>query len=209
MKNKIDWKLYLVTDVEYTGAGDLPAKTQAAVQSGVTLVQLRAKKTELRKFLQVANTLLEILDPLEIPLIINDRLDVALACDAAGVHLGQNDMPLAIARRILGEEKIIGVSVNNVPQAIAAQVGGADYVAASPVFYTASKKDLDPELGLAGIKELRAKIDLPIIAIGGINTKNAADVMAAGADGLAVISAILGADNISQATQEILKTIDY
>jgi len=198
-----------VADVEYTGAADLPAKTQTAAHSGITLVQLRAKKTVLREFLELADSLQKILNPLDIPLIINDRLDVALACNAAGVHLGQNDMPLDIARRILGEEKIIGISANNVQQAVAAQAGGADYVAASPIFYTDSKKDLDPELGLAGLKDIRAKIDLPLIAIGGIDSDNAAEIKGGGADGLAVISAILGADNISQATQALLKTIGY
>ncbi len=117
-------------------------------------------------------------------------------------------MPLSQAREILGNDKIIGISVNTVKQALKAEKGGADYLGASPLFYTDSKKDLDLELGLKGLQEMRKQVKIPILAIGGINSANASEVMAAGADGIAVISAILGADDISRATQKLLKAVN-
>jgi thiamine-phosphate pyrophosphorylase len=203
-----DWRLYLVADVDFAGEIDLVAKTWEAVRAGVNVVQLRAKSLEPLAFLETSFRMAEMLKPRGIPLIINDRVDIARACKAEGVHLGQSDMPLEEARGLLGPEAVIGVSVCNVTQARHAEAGGADYIAASPVFPTASKTDLDPALGLQGLRALREAVSLPIIAIGGINADNAAQVIGAGASGLAVISAILGADDAGPAARALLRAID-
>ncbi len=202
-----NWKLCLVADADFTTAKDLPALTLQAVMSGASIVQLRAKNLYAVEFLDLALRIAKRLGPHNIPFIINDKVDIAQACKADGVHLGQKDMPLYQAREILGNNKIIGISVNTVEEAIKAETEGADYLGASPLFYTDSKKDLDPELGLKGLQEMRKQVKIPILAIGGINSSNASEVMAAGADGIAVISAILGANDISQATQKLLKAV--
>ena len=203
----INWKLCLVADADFTAGKDLPALTLEAIKAGASMIQLRAKNLNAREFLDLAFRIFNILGPYNIPFIINDKVDIAQACKADGVHLGQKDMPLSQARKILGNNKFIGISVNTVKEAIKAETEGANYLGASPLFYTDSKKDLDPELGLKGLQEMRKQVELPILAIGGINSSNASEVMAAGADGIAVISAILGADNISLATQKLLKAV--
>jgi thiamine-phosphate pyrophosphorylase len=188
-----DWKLYLVADVDFAEGRDLVAMTWEAVRAGVNLVQLRAKNLEMLPFIELSFRMVEMLKPREVPLIINDRVDIALACGADGVHLGQSDIPPSEARAALGPDALIGISANTVEQAAAAESCGADYIGASPVFWTDSKPDLDPELGLAGLRAMRKAVSIPIVAIGGINAENAAAVIEAGADGVAVISAILGA----------------
>ncbi len=203
----INWKLCLVADADFTAGKDLPALTLEAIKAGASMIQLRAKNLNARDFLDLAFRIFNILDPYNIPFIINDKVDIAQACKADGVHLGQKDMPLSQARKILGNNKIIGISVNTVKEAIKAETEGANYLGASPLFYTDSKKDLDPELGLKGLQKMREQVKIPILAIGGINFSNASEVMAAGADGIAVISAILGADNISLSTQKLLKAV--
>jgi len=196
-----------VADADFTAGKDLPALTLEAVKAGASIIQLRAKNLDAGEFLDLAFRMSNILVPHNTPFIINDKVDIAQTCKADGVHLGQKDMPLSQAREILGNDKIIGISVNTVKQAIKAETAGADYLGASPLFYTDSKKDLDHELGLKGLQEMRKQVKIPILAIGGINSFNASEVMAAGADGIAVISAILGADDISRATQKLLKVI--
>lgn len=203
----IDWRLCLVADAEAAEGGNIPALIKEAVDAGVTLVQLRGKKSSLREFLGLALETSEILKKKKIPLIINDRVDIALSCRASGVHLGQNDLPLPFARKILGKGKWIGITVNTVREAVEAEAEGADYLGVGPVFFTPTKKELRPLLGLAGLKAIRDKVRIPILAIGGINAANAREVMAAGADGLAVISAILGAEDVSRATRELIKAI--
>ncbi len=196
-----------MADADFTAGKDLPALTLKAVKAGASIIQLRAKNLDAGEFLDLALRMSNILGPHNIPFIINDKVDIAQACKADGVHLGQKDMPLSQARKILGNDKIIGISVNTVEEAIKAETEGADYLGASPLFYTDSKKDLDPELGLKGLQEMCKQVNIPILAIGGINSSNASEVMAAGADGIAVISAILGADDISLSTQRLLKAV--
>jgi len=203
-----NWKLCLVADADFTAGKDLPALTLEAIKAGASMIQLRAKNLDAGEFLDLALRISNILGPHNIPFIINDKVDISKACKADGVHLGQKDMSLSQARKILGNDKIIGISVNTVKQALKAEKEGADYLGASPLFYTDSKKDLDPELGLKGLQEMRKQVKIPILAIGGINSDNASEVMAAGADGIAVISAILGSDNISRATQKLLKAVN-
>lgn len=204
----IDWKLCLVADAEAAQGRDLPNLIEKAVDSGVTLVQLRAKGLQTREFLQLGQQTEKLLKAKRIPLIINDRIDIALACGADGVHLGQDDLPLSCARKILGERKCIGISVNTLKEAEEAEKGGADYLGVGPVYDTPSKRDLKAILGPSGLKAIREKVKIPILAIGGINAENVMEVISAGVDGIAVISALMGAEDISEATKELIQKIN-
>lgn len=203
----IDWTLCLIADTEFASGRDIIRLTDAAVKEGVTLVQLRAKNLPARDFLHLALKLSEKLRRKKTPLIINDRVDIAFSCGAAGVHLGQDDLPLPYARKILGRHKLIGISVNTAEEAQSAEEEGADYLGVGPVYFTPTKKSGKPSLRLEGLRAIREKVRIPILAIGGINHKNASDVIACGADGIAVISAIWGAKNIRQATKELLAAV--
>lgn len=206
---KFDWKLCLVADAEIVGERDVFSSIIEAVEAGVTLVQLRAKKLKTREFLEMSLKVTEILRLKNIPLIINDRVDIALSCGADGVHLGQHDLPVPIARNILGRNKVIGFSVNTAKEAIKAEEQGADYLGVGPIFFTQTKEDLRPLLGLKGFRDIRKKANLPILAIGGINAENAKELIEAGADGVAVVSAILMAEDIRQATRELKEAIEH
>lgn len=190
---KPDYSLYLVTDRELSSGRTTVLVVEEAVAGGVTCVQLREKKCSTRKFVEEGLALQKLLQPRDIPLIINDRLDVAMAVGASGVHLGQDDMMLADARRILGPNYIIGISVGSIRDARQAAAAGADYLGVSPVFATPTKTDTAPPLGLEGLQAIRQAVNLPLVAIGGIHLRNCAAVMAAGADGLAVVSALVSA----------------
>ena len=203
----IDWTLCLIADVEFASGRDIIRLTDEAVEEGVTLVQLRAKNLPARDFLHLALKLSEKLRRKKTPFIINDRVDIAFSCGAAGVHLGQDDLPLPYARKILGRDKLIGISVNTAEEAQSAEEGGADYLGVGPVYFTPTKKNGKPSLGLEGLRAIREKVRIPILAVGGINHKNASNVMGCGADGIAVISAIWGAKNIRQGTKELLAAI--
>lgn len=202
---KIDWSLYLVADTEFAAGKNLVHLVSEAVLGGVTIVQLRAKDLGTRDFLELALNMSEKLGKTGIPLLINDRVDIALACGAAGVHLGQDDMPLPDARRLLGPDKTIGISVNTLDEAAEAERLGADYLGLGPIYGTSTKQTVLPVLGPEGIQRLRRQIRIPMVAIGGINAGNAGAVKKAGADGIAVVSAILGARDARQAAAELLK----
>ncbi|MBV5319052.1 MAG: thiamine phosphate synthase [Desulfobulbaceae bacterium] len=191
----VDYSLYLVTDRGLSLGRATVNIVRAAIAGGVTCVQLREKHADTRAFLEEARALKELLVALEasIPLLINDRLDVALAIGADGVHLGQSDMPLADARRLLGDTMLIGISAESLEDAVRAEAEGADYIGISPVFTTSTKADIAPPLGLEGIRRIRAAVSLPLVAIGGIHQENAGAVIRAGADGVAVVSAIVSA----------------
>jgi thiamine-phosphate pyrophosphorylase len=204
---KIDLSLYLVADAEHAAGRDLVRLVSEAVLGGVTIIQLRAKGSGTREFLGLATRMAAALKSGSIPLIINDRVDIALACGADGVHLGQDDMPLGKARELLGSTKIIGVSANTLKEAREAERFGADYIGLGPVYATASKDTDLPVLGPEGIRRMRQKLDIPIIAIGGIDAGNAADVMNAGAAGIAVVSAILGAPDARKAAADLKKKV--
>ncbi len=203
----LDYSLYFIADAELAGDRDLLAIVRAAVRGGVTLVQLRGKNLPFREFLGLSTKTARILVEAGIPLLINDRLDIALACDAEGVHLGQEDMPLPYARKMLGPDKILGFSVNSLEEARGAEREGTDYVGVGPVYATSTKETDLPVLGPQGIRNIKDKIKIPVIAIGGINAENAAAVVEAGADGIAVISAIMGASNIENAARELKNII--
>ena len=201
----IDYALYLVADADFASGRELPALVAAAVAGGVTVVQLRAKGLAGGAFVELGMEIARTLAGTGIPFIINDRLDVALACGAAGVHLGQDDLSVPLARRILGPGGTIGVSVNTPEEAKRAEQEGADYVGAGPAYATATKETGRPELGPEGVGRIKRAVGIPVVAIGGIGAGNAAAIAGAGADGIAVISAILGAPDARRAAEELRK----
>ncbi|MEM7656517.1 MAG: thiamine phosphate synthase [Bacteroidota bacterium] len=193
--NPADLLLYLVTDPRMTLGRDLIDVVEAAVKGGVSMVQLREKEATTRDFLAQAQRLKKVLAPYQVPLLINDRLDIALAVDAEGVHVGQSDMPVELAREMLGPDKIIGLSVENLAQATAANSLDIDYIGLSPVFSTQTKANIAPPLGLEGVEAIKKVSRFPSVGIGGINLQNAASIIQAGADGVAVVSYLMLADD--------------
>lgn len=204
----IDYSLYLVTDRSLSKGRPTSEIVAGAVAGGVTCVQLREKQCRTREFVDEALALKPLLKDCNIPLIINDRLDVALAVEADGVHLGQDDMPITMARAIAGSSLIIGISAESTEDALRAEQEGADYIGISPVFATPTKTDTGPPLGLDGVRKIREVVDIPLVGIGGINELNAAEVIAAGADGIAVVSAIVSADDPAAATRTLKSLVD-
>ena len=186
---------YFITDSGLSRAGNISDVKQAEACS-VCAVQYRNKNAETREMYIEAVRLREICR--NALFLINDRIDIALAVDADGVHLGQSDMPYSAARKMLGPEKIIGITVHNLAEAIAAQRSGADYLGVSPIFQTATKSDAGKPAGIALIEEIRAQVDIPLIAIGGINLANAPEVVRAGADGLCAISAVVAKKDVGR-----------
>jgi thiamine-phosphate pyrophosphorylase len=204
---RIDYSLYLVTDRELSRGRTTLEIVEAAVSGGVTCVQLREKTATTHRFIREALTIRDHLRAVNVPLIINDRLDVALAVGADGIHLGRNDMPLAMARSVVDNRMIIGISVESVADALAAEKGGADYLGISPIFATPTKTDTALPLGVAGLRAIRQAVGLPLVAIGGLNAGNAADIIRKGADGVAVVSAIVGADDPERAARRLKNVI--
>ena len=198
-------RLYLVTDRPLSLGRDLDWIVAEAVRGGTTMVQLREKEADTRDFVALGLKLKELLTPLGIPLLINDRIDVALAVDADGVHIGQSDMPYAIARRLLGPDRIIGLSVETMDEVAEANALDVDYVAVSPVYGTPTKTDTAEPFGLEGLRKAAALSRHPVVAIGGMNERTAADVFAAGADGIAVVSAIRSAPDPCAAARRLLE----
>lgn len=204
---RIDFTLYLVTDRALARGRTTVDVVREAVAGGVTCVQLREKASGTREFLEEARAVQAALRGTGVPLIVNDRVDVALAVGADGVHLGQRDMAIADARRLGSPSWIIGVSAESVADAIRAEQEGADYVGVSPVFATPTKTDHAPPLGLEGLRAIRAAATVPLVAIGGIHAGNAREVIRAGADGLAVVSAIVSADSPREAAAVLRREI--
>ena len=201
-------KLYLVTDRELSLGRSLEEVVSEAVQGGVTVVQLREKEASTGEFIELARRLMKLLKPLRIPLIINDRVDVALAVDADGVHIGQSDMSYEDARRLLGPDKIIGLSVESFEDIEAANALDVDYIGISPVYGTPTKTDTAEPFGLEGLRKAVQMSAHPTVAIGGMNALTIGEVMAAGTDGVAVVSAICSAENIRKATTELRAIVE-
>ena len=201
-------KLYLVTDRELSLGRSLEEVVSEAVQGGVTVVQLREKEASTGEFIELARRLMKLLKPLRIPLIINDRVDVALAVDADGVHIGQSDMSYEDARRLLGPDKIIGLSVESFEDIEAANALDVDYIGISPVYGTPTKTDTSEPFGLEGLRKAVKMSVHPTVAIGGMNASTIGEVMAAGTDGVAVVSAICSAENIRKATSELRAIVE-
>ncbi|MBN1609303.1 MAG: thiamine phosphate synthase [Polyangiaceae bacterium] len=203
----VDYSLYLVTDRPLAGGRSLVDVVRRAVMGGVRAVQVREKDASVREYLAFLQDVKAVLEPLKVPLFVNDRVDVALASDAAGVHVGQQDMPCADVRRLVGPSHIIGVSISTPEEAAQAEAEGADYLAVSPVFVTPTKTDTPQATGLEGLGAIREATRLPLVAIGGIHVGNAASVVAAGADGVAVVSAIMAAEDPEAASRELLAEV--
>ena len=195
--------LYVITDE--TLAGGLPHAgiARCAVEGGADAVQLRDKTLSCRDLVRVGREISAITKPAGVIFIVNDRLDVALSCGADGVHLGQGDISLDVARQLAPVGFIIGISVGSVEEARSAEAEGADYVALSPTFDTGSKPDAGPGLGLERLRKIRAAVRIPVIAIGGIGPGNVKEVILAGADGVAVISAVVSAPDITAAARAL------
>lgn len=200
-------KLYLVTNRGLSLGRSLEEVVSEAVAGGVTMVQLREKDTSTGEFIRLACKLTDLLRPLGIPLIINDRVDVALAADADGVHIGQSDMPYEIARKLLGPDKIIGLSVENMNDLLRANELDVDYIGISPVYGTPTKTDTAEPFGLEGLRKAVELSVHPTVAIGGMNARTISDIIAAGADGVAVVSAICSADSPRLAANELMNII--
>ena len=201
-KSSVDYSLYLVTDRDLMRAPDLPTAVEQAIQGGCTLVQLREKDAGSRQFYDIALSVKAVCDRHNVPLIVNDRIDIALAVDALGVHIGQSDIPAKIARKLIGPNKLLGVSATTPDEAMQAQRDGADYLGIGAMFSTDTK--LDARLvSMDTLRQIRQSIDLPIVVIGGIGKHNAAHFAGAGIDGLAVVSAIIAQQDIAAAAAEM------
>jgi thiamine-phosphate pyrophosphorylase len=207
MSDPASWEVYLVTDRAFSRGRSTLEIVDAAVKGGVSAVQLREKDLETRAFYEEGLRIRGLLRSSGVPLIINDRIDLALALDADGIHLGQEDMPLRIARKILGPDRIIGVSVNTLEQIDEETESMANYVAISPVFFTSTKSDITEPWGLEGVRKARAMTRLPLVAIGSIKAENTREAVAAGADCVAVVTAIVSAEDPEQATKELLEQV--
>lgn len=204
MKAQPDYSIYLVTDDGCLQGRALIDCVREALEGGVTLVQYRAKTASSAEMYAEALQLKALCDSFNVPLIINDRLDIAMAVGAAGVHLGQDDLPCAAARKLLGEDYIIGVSAHNPAEAKAALQSGADYLGCGAVFGTATKADVK-KLGTDGLAAICKAKGLPVVGIGGVTADNYREVRAAGADGAAIVSGILAQPDIRATVEEIAK----
>lgn len=204
MKAQPDYSIYLVTDDGCLQGRALLDCVREALEGGVTLVQYRAKTASSAEMYNEALQLKALCDSFNVPLIINDRLDIAMAVGAAGVHLGQDDLPCAAARRILGEDYIIGVSAHNPAEAKAALQSGADYLGCGAVFGTATKADVK-KLGTEGLTAICREKGLPVVGIGGVTADNYREVRAAGADGAAIVSGILAQPDIRATVRAIAR----
>lgn len=205
-KIKVDYSLYLVTDRKLLRGRDLVQSIEQAIKGGVSLVQLREKSVSSREFLELAIRVKEITARYKVPLIINDRLDIALAVDADGLHVGQDDLPMLKARELFGPDKIIGVSARSLPEALLAQQQGADYLGVGAVFKTSTKTDAK-EVSLEQLEHIKESVSIPVVAIGGISLENVKQVITTGIDGVSVVSAILAKDNILLAAKQLREVI--
>ncbi len=203
MSLNFDLSLYLVTDTELAASRPLEDIVTQAAAGGVTIVQLREKEMATGEFIALARRLKAALSPLSIPLIINDRVDVAMASDADGVHIGQSDMGYHDARALLGSDKIIGLSVESLGEVAQANELDVDYIGISPLHATPTKSDTAQPFGYQGCSEAVRQSSHPTVAIGGINLSNVAQTMACGVDGVAVVSAIICAEDPQQAAAQL------
>jgi len=202
MKRSVDYTLYLVTDRDLMSTPTLEEAVEQAIRGGVTLVQLREKHASSLEFYQTALRVKKITDSYNVPLIINDRVDVALAVDADGVHVGQSDLPAARVREILGPDKILGVSASSLKEALKAVEDGADYLGVGAMFATGTKTDADITT-IEELKRIRQAVSVPIVVIGGINKQTLPLFAGTGIDGIAVVSAIIAAADVEKAAREL------
>jgi thiamine-phosphate diphosphorylase len=208
MTRTVDYSLYVITDAKLSRGRSHREVVEAALRGGATMVQYREKNASTRQMIEDALELRHLCRAHNAPFIVNDRVDVALAVDADGVHVGQDDMPASLARKMIGREKILGVSAENVEQARAAIVDGADYLGVGTLFATATKADAGEPIGLLGLEKIARVSTIPMVGIGGINLSNAASVIRAGAAGVAVISAIVSADDVERAARGLKRIVE-
>jgi thiamine-phosphate pyrophosphorylase len=205
-----DWGVYLVTQESLSGERTTQAVVEAAVASGVDVVQLREKDRNVRERYHLGRQLRELTREAGVTFVVNDRVDLAAAVDADGVHLGDDDLPVEVAREQLGPDALIGRSVSFVDDARRAEKAGADYLGVGAVYATGSKDDVDDdehEIGPERVGAIAAAVDIPVVGIGGVTADNAAPIVEAGADGVAVITAIAGADDPEAATRDLAETV--
>lgn len=201
-KEDIDYSVYLVTDHRNKTDEEFLKIIEEAIKGGTSIVQLREKTASTKDFYQLALKVKEITSKYDVPLLINDRIDIAIAVDSEGVHIGQDDMPADITRKIIGEDKILGVSASTVEEAKKAQEDGADYIGSGAVFPTATKDDAD-SVSKEELNEIVDSIDIPVVAIGGITLENAGSLKDTGIAGFSVVSAIMSADEPKEASQKL------
>lgn len=207
MKPDFDLSLYLVTDRGLMSTPTLEQAVEQAVEGGVTLVQLREKDASSLDFYRTALGVKQLTDAKRIPLIINDRVDIALAVDAAGVHVGQEDLPAKTVRAIFGEEKLLGVSVSTVEEALQAERDGADYLGVGAMFATGTKTDAQL-VSMEELRKIRSAVSLPIVVIGGINAETIPLFRGSDIDGVAVVSAIIAAEGIAAAAHNLKSLLE-
>jgi len=196
----VDYTLYLVTDSCILKGRDIFVAVEDAIKGGVSLVQLREKEISSLDFYHMALKMKALTRCYKVPLIINDRLDIAIAIDADGLHVGQDDLPVDVARRLLGKDKILGYSVSNIDEAVYGEKNGANYLGAGPIYPTGTKLDAVSPIGIDNLKRIVESVSIPVVAIGGIGITNIHEVSQSGADGASLISAILGKDDIQEAS---------
>ena len=200
--------LHVLTDRNWSHGRSMVEIVGAAIAGGATVIQLRDKVASTRVLVEEGLALRRLTREHGVLLIVNDRIDVALAADADGAHIGQDDMPVPVARSLLGRERILGVSAGNLAEAVEAVAGGADYLGIGPIYTTQSKEDAGPATGTRLLTEIAAHLaSTPLVAIGGIHPKNASAVIHAGATGVAVMSAVVGAGDVTAATRTLLTCI--
>lgn len=197
-----DYTLYLVTDRQLMSCDSLTEAVEQAILGGCTMIQLREKELSSLEFYNQAVAVKQVTDKYHIPLIINDRIDIAMAVQATGVHIGQHDLPVAAVRKVIGENMLLGVSASSIAEAIQAQQDGADYLGVGAMFPTGTKTDAD-SVSMEELQKIRAAVSLPIVVIGGINKGNAGRFKPMGIDGLAVVSAIIAQSDIKAAAAEL------
>jgi thiamine-phosphate pyrophosphorylase len=204
----VDWSLYVITDGRLSLGRPHLDVVRSAIRGGASVVQYREKTATTCRMVEEAGELGELCRQARVPLIVNDRLDVALAVDADGVHLGVDDMPVAIARRLLGPGKLIGYSPETLEQARAGEADGADYLGVGSIFGTVTKPDAGRPIGLGGLQRMVTAVTIPVVGIGGITVRNAAQVIRAGARGVAVVSAVVAAEDIVSVARQLRETVD-
>lgn len=206
-RKDFDLSVYLVTDTPLCGERGVIETVRQAVRGGATLIQLREKTAGTRAFIELGRAVREVLAGTDVRFVINDRVDVALACGADGVHVGQSDMHPQDVRAILGDRAIVGLSIETMEQLTQAEAWDVDYYGVSPVFSTQTKTDTAPPWGLDGVSRLRMATARPLVGIGGIDAYNAASVISAGAEGVAVVSAICAVPSPEGATRELCRVV--
>lgn len=198
-----DLLLYLVTDRRWLEGENLGSIVEEAIKNGVTFVQLREKNLEYNEFKELAFSIKEITDKYKIPFVINDNIEVAIEVDTDGVHIGQDDIEVEKARKLLGKDKILGVSAGNMEQALDAEAKGADYIGVGAAFPTSSKDDVSGIISLEDLRLIKERVDIPVVAIAGINHENIHLLEPSKIDGVAVISAILAKEDIGTSTKDL------